>query len=84
MDVSDLDYWFVHQTHAVQIAGLRQEHGIAESHAPGVVERYGNMGTPTFAVAMAQTFDRLRPGDRYLLEAVGGGVSWASVVAEHG
>jgi 3-oxoacyl-[acyl-carrier-protein] synthase-3 len=84
MDVSDLDYWFVHQTHAVQIAGLRQEHGIDESHAPGVVERYGNMGTPTFAVAMAQTFDRLRPGDRYLLEAVGGGVSWASVVAEHG
>jgi 3-oxoacyl-[acyl-carrier-protein] synthase III len=41
------------------------------------------MGTPTFAVAMAAAFQRLRPGQRYLLQAVGGGISWCSIVAEH-
>ena len=35
------------------------------------------------AVALAGIHSRLLPGDRILLQAVGGGVSWCAIVAEH-
>jgi len=77
------DWWFFHQTHAGQVDALLREQGIDPSRTVNVVSSHGNMGTPTFAVAMATAFRRLRPGQRYLLQAVGGGISWCSIVAEH-
>lgn len=78
------DWWFFHQTHGAQVDALLREHGMDPSCTVNVVTTHGNMGTPTFAVAMARAFPRLRPGQRYLLQAVGGGISWCSIVAEHG
>ena len=78
------DWWFFHQTHGAQVDALLREHGMDPSRTANVVTTHGNMGTPTFAVAMARAFPRLRPGQRYLLQAVGGGISWCSIVAEHG
>lgn len=72
-----------HQTHRSQLDGLVTDLGLASCRVPNVVERYGNMGTPTVVVALAQVLKDLRPGDRYLLEAVGGGLSWCAIVAEH-
>lgn len=80
---ADLAQRFLHQTHAAQIDRLTAEFEGDDRNTPGVVRRYGNMGTPTFAVALAQGFTRLEPGQRYLMMAVGGGVSWCSIVAEH-
>lgn len=80
---SQLAYWFFHQTHGAQVTSLLTECGVPPSRTVRVVTRHGNMGTPTFACAMARGFAQVRPGDRYLLQAVGGGVSWAAIVAEH-
>lgn len=77
------DWWFFHQTHGAQVDSLLSEHGMDPSRTVNVVTTHGNMGTPTFAVAMAQAFQRLQPGQRYLLQAVGGGISWCSIVGEH-
>jgi hypothetical protein len=77
------DWWFFHQTHAAQVGALLCEQGIDPARTVNVVATHGNMGTPTFAVAMAAVFPRLRSGQRYLLQAVGGGISWCSIVAEH-
>ena len=79
----DLSHWFFHQTHGAQVDDLLHELGVPSSRTVRTVGRYGNMGTPTFAVAMARAFADLRPGDRYLLQALGGGVSWGAIVAEH-
>ena len=79
----DLSHWFFHQTHGAQVDELLSDLGVPASRTVRTVGRYGNMGTPTFAVAMAEAFGALRPGERYLLQAVGGGVSWAAIVAEH-
>jgi 3-oxoacyl-[acyl-carrier-protein] synthase-3 len=79
-----LAHAFLHQTHRRQVEGLTTSLGLTAEQVPEVVRRFGNMGTPTFAVALADRFDLLRPGDRYLIEAVGGGISWCSIVAEHG
>ena len=78
-----LAYAVFHQTHAAQIADLVSDLRLDPARVPVVVADYGNMGTPTFAVALAQIHKKLVPGDRYLLQAVGGGVSWCAIVAEH-
>jgi len=79
----ELAHWFFHQTHSAQVNALLRETGIDGRIAPRVIESYGNMGTPTFAVALSSAFTRLKPGDPYLLQAVGGGISWCAIVAEH-
>ena len=62
---------------------MRADLGLPPERVPDVVRCHGNMGTPTFAVAMSRDFERLRPGDTYLMQAVGGGISWCAIVAEH-
>jgi len=74
---------WLHQTHCGQVEALRGAFGLTAGQAPKIVHRHGNMGTPTFAVAMAADFASLRPGDPYLLQAVGGGVSGCAILAEH-
>jgi 3-oxoacyl-[acyl-carrier-protein] synthase III len=72
-----------HQTHAAQVRALTSELGLSTARVPMVVDGFGNMGTPTVVVALARVHPALRPGMRYLLQAVGGGVSWCGIVAEH-
>jgi 3-oxoacyl-[acyl-carrier-protein] synthase-3 len=79
-----LGHWFFHQTHGEQVDQLTRRLGGWCGRAPSVVTTHGNMGTPTFAVAMAQGLGAVQPGERYLIQAVGGGVSWAAIMAEHG
>jgi len=79
---ADLAHWFFHQTHRGQVDDLLHDLETPLSTVR-TIERFGNMGTPSVAVALAEAFGRIRPGDRYLLQAVGGGVSWATIVAEH-
>jgi 3-oxoacyl-[acyl-carrier-protein] synthase III len=72
-----------HQTHRGQVEGLIADLCLDAARVPSIVQEYGNMGTPTFAVALARVHHTLQPGDRYLLQAVGGGMSWCGIVAEH-
>lgn len=72
-----------HQTHAAQLAMLAEAAGPPAGRLTPIVGEHGNMGTPTFAVAMARDFAGLRRGDRYLLQAVGGGMSWCAILARH-
>ena len=81
--VRGLSQCFLHQTHVAQIESLVRDTGLAPASVPLVVQDHGNMGSPTFAVAMARTFASLVPGQRYLMAAVGGGVSSCAIVAEH-
>ena len=79
----DLAYWFIHQTHAAQLDGLVADLGVPAASTVDIVRSHGNMGTPTFAVAMAHAFATLKPGEKYLMQAVGGGMSWCAILAEH-
>ena len=78
-----LGYAVFHQTHVAQMDGLIADLQLDPAAVPVVVRELGNMGTPTFAVALARIHHQLVPGDRILLQAVGGGVSWCGIVAEH-
>jgi 3-oxoacyl-[acyl-carrier-protein] synthase-3 len=80
---SELAHWFFHQTHAAQVEGLLADLGVPVASTVDIVRTHGNMGTPTFAVAMADAFATMKPGQKYLMQAVGGGVSWCAILAEH-
>lgn len=80
---SGLAQSFLHQTHVTQVESLVHDAGLVPASIPRVVHDHGNMGSPTFAVAMAKSFASLAPGQRYLMAAVGGGVSSCAIVAEH-
>lgn len=73
----------LHQTHRSQVRALVDGLSLDPARVPVVVNEHGNMGTPTFAVALARMHASLAPGDRYMMQAIGGGVSWCSIVAEH-
>ena len=79
----ELAQCYLHQTHAAQVDSLVSDLGLEPGRVPSVVRDHGNMGSPTFAVAMAKSFTRIAPGQRYLVAAVGGGVSSCAIVAEH-
>ncbi len=83
MRASDLVHCFFHQTHSAQVDALARDLDIEPARLVRVVHDHGNMGSPTFAVAMARAFAGMAPGQRYLLEAVGGGLSSCAIVAEH-
>ncbi len=83
LEPADIAHWFFHQTHGAQVDELLEDLDMKPSTTVRVVDQHGNMGTPTFAVAMARRFQALRPGQKYLLQAVGGGISWCAIVAEH-
>jgi 3-oxoacyl-[acyl-carrier-protein] synthase III len=72
-----------HQTHRGQVRDLVADLRLDPCRVPNIVEEYGNMGTPTVAIALARALGGIQPGQRYLLQAVGGGVSWCAIVAEH-
>ena len=79
----DVARFCFHQTHGAQVDSLVRDLGLDPERVPRVVHDHGNMGSPTFAVAMAQVFAGIAPGQIYLMGAVGGGLSWCAIVAEH-
>jgi len=83
VEPGEISHWFFHQTHGAQVDELLEDLDMSPSTMVRVVDRYGNMGTPTFAVAMSQRFHAMRPGQKFLMQAVGGGISWCAIVAEH-
>jgi 3-oxoacyl-[acyl-carrier-protein] synthase III len=79
----ELDCAVFHQTHVAQVRALASELGLRPAQVPMVVDGFGNMGTPTITAALALVHPKLQSGTHYLLQAVGGGVSWCGIVAEH-
>lgn len=76
-------WWFVHQAHRASFEAWRSHLGATTDRAPAVLPTLGNIGTPSFAVALARRFHRLRRGDRFVLQGVGGGIGWCGIAGIH-
>ena len=48
------------------------------------IEKYGNMSAASSAVALVEAFEegRIKKGDKILLDAFGGGLTWGAIVIE--
>ena len=84
LEGDDLAHVLLHQTHAGQVRGLVADLGLPADRVPWIVAEHGNVGTPSVGMTLARVIHRIEPGQRYLMEAVGGGVSWCAIAAEHG
>lgn len=80
----DVDLYVPHQTSAPLIRSVAARVGVPAHRTFVNVPRHANVGAAGWIVALAEARreDRVHEGERVLLAAVGGGMSWASVILE--
>lgn len=79
---ADVDWFVPHQANKRIIDGSAHKLGIAPEKIVSTVDRHGNTSAASIPLALAQaTGDgRIKAGDLVLLEAMGGGFTWASAL----
>jgi 3-oxoacyl-[acyl-carrier-protein] synthase-3 len=80
--LQEIDLFVYHQANSRIIRAVGQRLGLPEERVVDYVGRFGNSSTATLpmSLATAQAEGRLRPGDRVLLAAFGGGFTWGATV----
>jgi 3-oxoacyl-[acyl-carrier-protein] synthase-3 len=78
----DIDWFVPHQANKRIIDGSAHKLGIAPEKIVTTVDRHGNTSAASIplALAEAQGDGRIKQGDLVLLEAMGGGFTWASAI----
>ncbi|MFJ6613957.1 beta-ketoacyl-ACP synthase 3 [Streptomyces sp. NPDC091289] len=79
-DPAEVDRFVPHQANARILRAVAERVGIAPQRCVTHLERVGNTGAASIPLALADAADggRLRAGDRVLLTAFGGGLTWGS------
>lgn len=84
--LSDIDLFVYHQANSRIIRAVGARLGLDGERVPDYVGRFANSSTATLPIALsvAVAEGRLRPGDRVLVAAFGGGFTWGASVVEWG
>jgi 3-oxoacyl-[acyl-carrier-protein] synthase III len=80
--VDDIDWFVPHQANKRIIDGSAHKLGIAPSKVITTVDRHGNTSAASIPLALADAVAdrRIKRGDLLLLEAMGGGFTWAAAL----
>jgi 3-oxoacyl-[acyl-carrier-protein] synthase III len=80
--VADIDWFIPHQANKRIIDGSAHKLGIAPSKVVSTVDRHGNTSAASIPLALADAVAdrRIKRGDLLLLEAMGGGFTWAAAL----
>src|SRR5581483_10662437 len=78
----EIDLFVYHQANSRIIRAVGQRLGLAADRVVDYVGRFANSSTATLPIALtvAEEEGRLKPGDRVLLAAFGGGFTWGATV----
>ena len=84
LTVDDIALCVPHQANQRILAAIADRLGLPMDRMYMNIERYGNTSSATIPIALAEAEEegRLKPGDRVLLAAFGGGLSWGAMVLE--
>ncbi|MBH1937508.1 ketoacyl-ACP synthase III [Streptomyces sp. AV19] len=76
----DVDHFVPHQANLRILRAVTEELGLPEDRCVSNVESVGNTGAASIPLALSDAAARgvVRPGDRVLLTAFGGGLTWGS------
>jgi 3-oxoacyl-[acyl-carrier-protein] synthase III len=79
---ADIDWFVPHQANKRIIDGSAHKLGIDPSKVVTTVDKHGNTSAASIplALSVAVSDGRIKPGDLVLLEAMGGGFTWGSVL----
>jgi len=82
MSAADLDWLIPHQANVRILAATARKLGVAESKLIVTVDRHGNTSAASVPMALdcAVRDGRVRRGQHLLLQGVGGGFTWGSVL----
>ena len=85
MGIDDLDVYIPHQANVRIVSHVAKKLGIPESKCVVTVDRHANTSAASIPLALdAAVLDgRVRPGHRVLLQGVGGGFTWGSVLLRY-
>jgi 3-oxoacyl-[acyl-carrier-protein] synthase-3 len=80
--VADIDWFIPHQANKRIIDGSAHKLGISPSKIVTTVDRHGNTSAASIPLALADAVAdrRVKRGDLLLLEAMGGGFTWAAAL----
>jgi 3-oxoacyl-[acyl-carrier-protein] synthase III len=82
LTVADIDAYIPHQANVRIISHVGRKLGLAEEKCIVTVDRHANTSAASVPLALdaAVREGRVKPGDLVLLQGVGGGFTWASVL----
>ena len=82
LEAADVDWLVPHQANLRIITGTAQKMGLPIEKVVLTVADHGNTSAASIplALSIADSEGRFKPGDLVLTEAIGGGMSWGSVV----
>jgi 3-oxoacyl-[acyl-carrier-protein] synthase III len=80
LKVSDIDWFVPHQANQRIIDSTARKLGLADDKVIKTVDRHANTSAASVPLALAQGIEdgRIRTGQLLLIEAIGGGLSWAA------
>ena len=80
LKISDIDWFVPHQANERIIDGTARRLGLADDKVIKTVERHANTSAASVPLALAQGIadGRIKPGQLLLIEAIGGGLTWAA------
>jgi 3-oxoacyl-[acyl-carrier-protein] synthase-3 len=85
MSVDDLDIYIPHQANVRIVSHVAKKLGLPESKCIVTVDRHANTSAASIPLALdtAVQEGRVRPGHRVLMQGVGGGFTWGSVLLRY-
>jgi 3-oxoacyl-[acyl-carrier-protein] synthase III len=85
LTVGDIDAYVAHQANVRIISHVAKKLGVPESKAIVTVDRHANTSAASIPLALdvAVRDGRIRPGHLVLMQGVGGGFTWGSVLARY-
>ena len=84
LTIEDIDWLIPHQANVRILEATARKLGIDASKVVITVDRHGNTSAASVPLALdlALRDGRIRPGQRVMLEAVGGGFTWGAAMVE--
>lgn len=85
MKLEDLDAYIPHQANVRIVSHVAKKLGLPESKCIVTVDRHANTSAASIPLALdvAVRDGRIKPGDNVLLQGVGGGFTWGSVLLKY-
>jgi 3-oxoacyl-[acyl-carrier-protein] synthase-3 len=85
LEPADVDHYFLHQANVNILDHTLKALDVPAERAPITLDRLGNTGAAGMFTALhdAVTHRRLRPGDTYVMSAIGAGFHWGTLCLRH-
>ncbi|MEO6665277.1 MAG: 3-oxoacyl-[acyl-carrier-protein] synthase III C-terminal domain-containing protein, partial [Nitrospiria bacterium] len=82
LPLDQVDHFIFHQANARILDQVRRRLALPAHKVPTTLTRYGNTSSSALPIALHHTAaeGRLRPGQRVLLAAFGGGLTWGTAL----